>query len=147
MALDYHLKNIPWEDIMKKAIQLGYRSHQTSTCGLHVHVNRNALGNEVISKMLYIICQKDGSPYKSDSFSMKFRRFLKAKDLKHICFHDFRHINATIMLPLGISPKLAQQRLGHSSYQITMDIYSHVLKKVEKEAADKLDALFEKPSA
>lgn len=96
----------------------------------------------------YIVCQEDGSPYKSDSFSMKFRRFLKVNDLKHIRFHDLRHINATIMLSLGISPKVAQERLGHSSYQITMDIYSHVLKKVEKEAADKLDAaLFEKPSA
>ena len=40
-------------------------------------------------------------------------------------------------------PKVAQERLGHSSYQITMDIYSHVLKKVEKEGTDKLDdALF-----
>lgn len=96
----------------------------------------------------YIICQADGSPYKSDSFSLKFRRFLKANNLKHIRFHDLRHINATIMLSLGISPKVAQERLGHSSYQITMDIYSHVLKKVEKEAADKLDeALFDKPSA
>lgn len=96
----------------------------------------------------YIICQKDGSPYKSDSFTQKFRRFLEANDLKHLRFHDLRHINATIMLSLGISPKVAQERLGHSSYQVTMDIYSHVLKKVEKEAADKLDeALFDKPSA
>ena len=38
--------------------------------------------------------------------------------------------------------------MGHSSYQITMDIYSHVLKKVEQEAADKLEAaLFEQNPA
>ena len=91
----------------------------------------------------YIICQPDGSPYKSDSLSLKFRRFLKANNLKHIRFHDLRHINATIMLTSGISPKVAQERLGHSNYQITMDIYSHILKSVEKEAADKIDeALF-----
>ncbi|SHM12701.1 amidoligase family protein [Ruminococcus flavefaciens] len=60
MSLDYH-KQFQWEDIMKKAIYLGYRSHQTSTCGLHIHVNRNCLGEdrdtqeEVISRILYFV--------------------------------------------------------------------------------------------
>ena len=46
---------------MKKAIYLGYRSHQTSTCGLHVHVNRDCLGDnreeqdETISRILYFV--------------------------------------------------------------------------------------------
>ena len=46
---------------MKKAISLGYRSHQTSTCGLHIHVNRNSFGesreeqDEVISRILYFV--------------------------------------------------------------------------------------------
>ena len=60
MTLSYHEK-YNWEDIFKKAINLGYRSHQTSTCGLHIHVNRNAFGDnhtekeEVISKILFFI--------------------------------------------------------------------------------------------
>lgn len=60
MSLDYH-KQFQWGEIMKKAIYLGYRSHQTSTCGLHVHVNRNCLGesreeqDEVISRILYFV--------------------------------------------------------------------------------------------
>ncbi|MGN0605977.1 MAG: hypothetical protein ACI4JM_05600 [Oscillospiraceae bacterium] len=41
MTLDYH-KEYCWFDIMRKAVSLGYRSHQTSTCGLHIHVNRTA---------------------------------------------------------------------------------------------------------
>ena len=58
MTLDFH-KDFCWEDIMRKAISLGYRSHQTSTCGLHIHVNRDCLGEDrddqemVISKILY----------------------------------------------------------------------------------------------
>ncbi len=44
MTLEYH-KKYQWNDILKKAVNLGYRSHQTSTCGLHIHVNRNAFGD------------------------------------------------------------------------------------------------------
>jgi hypothetical protein len=46
---------------MRRAISLGYRSHQTSTCGLHIHVNRDCLGDthdeqdEVISRILFFI--------------------------------------------------------------------------------------------
>lgn len=46
---------------METAINLGYRSHQTSTCGLHVHVSRNGLGEkyeeqeDVISRIVYFI--------------------------------------------------------------------------------------------
>lgn len=60
MSLEYH-KTFCWEDIMKKAIYLGYRSHQTSTCGLHIHVNRNCFGEDreeqdvVIARILYFV--------------------------------------------------------------------------------------------
>ena len=74
----------------------------------------------------YIIIQTSkknyGKPFKSDSFSLKFRRFLKKNNLRHIRFHDLRHCNATLLLSLGVSPKIIQQRLRHSNYQITMDI-------------------------
>ena len=45
MTLSYH-KGFCWQEIMSKAISMGYRSHQTSTCGLHVHVNRSCLGDD-----------------------------------------------------------------------------------------------------
>lgn len=46
---------------MKKAIDMGYRSHQTSTCGFHIHVSRDCLGSsideqeETISRILYFV--------------------------------------------------------------------------------------------
>lgn len=61
MTLEYHMTHMPWESIVETAVDLGYRSHQTSTCRLHVHVNRKAFGcdrseqDEVISRILYII--------------------------------------------------------------------------------------------
>ena len=60
-TLDYHCNEFPWEDILHCAIRQGYRSHQTSTCGLHLHVNRTAFSDsqegqdEVISRILYFV--------------------------------------------------------------------------------------------
>lgn len=59
MTLEYHMKEMPWAKILQEAIHLGYTSHQASTCGLHVHVNRNAFGDTeetqdaVIARILY----------------------------------------------------------------------------------------------
>ena len=61
MTLDYHMNTIDWESLMHEAIRMGYRSHKTSTCGLHVHINRNAFGanqeeqEAVIEKVLYFV--------------------------------------------------------------------------------------------
>lgn len=60
MSLEYH-KQFCWQEIMNKAISMGYRSHQTSTCGLHIHLNRSCLGDTqdeqelVISHILYFV--------------------------------------------------------------------------------------------
>ena len=58
-SLNCHKYDFPWAEIMKRAVRLGYRSHNTSTCGLHVHIGRSALGNtyerqeDVISRILF----------------------------------------------------------------------------------------------
>ena len=61
MTHAYHTKEMNWKEILDKAIALGYRSHQTSTCGLHVHVSRSAFGKtqeeqeDVISRVVYLV--------------------------------------------------------------------------------------------
>ena len=44
MSLDYHTNNMNWLDVFEKAINMDYRSHNTSTCGLHIHCSRSAFG-------------------------------------------------------------------------------------------------------
>ena len=59
MTLNYHTEEMYWEDVLHEAVRLGYKSHMTSTCGLHVHVNRDAFGEtrdeqeRVIERILY----------------------------------------------------------------------------------------------
>jgi len=57
--------------------------------------------------------------------------------------HDLRHGAATYMLAQGVPMKVVQEVLGHSQMSITADTYSHVLPKLQREAADRLgDVLF-----
>jgi integrase len=63
------------------------------------------------------------------------RRALSKNKLPHIRFYDLRHANATMLLKQKISAKVASERLGHSTIGITLDLYSHVLKEVQEEAA------------
>ena len=45
-----HMQDFPWEQMMKKAVQLGYCSHQVGTCGLHVHISRKAFGASTLEQ-------------------------------------------------------------------------------------------------
>lgn len=99
---------------------------------------RNLLGKAYKNNEL-VTCSSDGSPINPATFSHTFARTLMKNNLTHIRFHDLRHSNATLMLKHNISPKVASERLGHSNISITLDIYSHVLKEMQEDAAQKLD--------
>ena len=59
-----------------------------------------------------------------------------------IRLHDARHTHASLMLKQGIHPKVIQERLGHSSIQITLDTYSHVALGLQEAAAKRFDDAF-----
>ena len=54
---------------------------------------------------------------------------------------SLRHSAATLMLALGVQPKVVQETLGHSRIAVTMDVYSHVLPHLQDEAAAKMHGL------
>ena len=61
MSLEYHQEEMPWPEVLRTARSLGYRSHQTQTCGLHVHVSRKSFGETeeeqefAIARILYFV--------------------------------------------------------------------------------------------
>ncbi len=76
-----------------------------------------------------------------NSLTHEFVRLLaKASDLPRIRFHDLRRTDAAHLLSNGVHPKVAQERLGHSSVGITLDLYSHVLPGMQEDAAARVDA-------
>jgi integrase len=70
-----------------------------------------------------------------------FYPLLERTELPRIRFHDLRHSTATLLLGLGIHPKVVSELLGHSQIGITLDLYSHVTVTMQRHAVDALEGL------
>jgi len=71
-----------------------------------------------------------------------FKPLLERAGLPNIRFHDLRHTHATLLLSKGVNPKVVQERLGHATVSITLDVYAHVIPSMQQDATDKLNSLF-----
>lgn len=100
---------------------------------LHEHVGTRSSG--------YVFVSTVGTPVRPRDLVTHFKETLTKAGLKEIRFHDLRHTCATIHLLFGTHPKVVQDILGHSTIQLTLDTYSHILPAMHKEAADRFNKL------
>lgn len=90
-----------------------------------------------------LICaREDGAPKQPRSLSHKFAEFVGRAGVPRVRFHDLRHSHATQLLAQGVHPKIVQERLGHSSIAITLDLYSHVSDTLQANAVARLDGAY-----
>ena len=62
-------------------------------------------------------------------------RLVRRLGLHGVRLHDARHTHASLMLAQNVHPKIVQERLGHSSISITLDLYSHAMPGLQAAAA------------
>jgi integrase len=86
------------------------------------------------------IVQADNLPHRA------FRQLLRGAGLPAIRLYDLRHSCASLLLAAGEHPKVVQERLGHSSIQLTLDTYSHVVPGMQERATERLEALLSAPT-
>ena len=80
-----------------------------------------------------------GRPYEQNYMRRVFKRILKKAELRDCKLHILRHTFASLLLSQGESPVYVKEQLGHSSIQITVDIYGHLIPGANKAAVNKLD--------
>jgi integrase len=90
----------------------------------------------------FIFCNELGKHIDTRTFEKYFKNLLKKANVEGINLHGLRHTFATRGLENGISPKVMQEILGHSTINLTMDTYTHVLPNVKKEAINLLKECF-----
>lgn len=68
-----------------------------------------------------------------------FLTALKKAGLPKIRFHDLRHAYGSLLIEQGENVKYIQSQLGHSSPMVTLNVYAHLMKTVNQEAACRLE--------
>ena len=93
----------------------------------------------------YVFTTGNGTLFSPRNIQRHFANTLVKLGLPKIRFHDLRHTFASIMLQLpNVHPKAVQEALGHSTISMTLDLYSHLIPSMQKDAAEKLDKVLRK---
>lgn len=88
-----------------------------------------------------VFTYENGEPLKPHYVTRLFEKLRQRADLPPMTFHGLRHQHASLQLAAGTPLAVVSKRLGHQSVAITADIYSHLLRSTEHEAANNAAAL------
>jgi len=103
-------------------------------------VDRELLGIALDNEDL-IFSDLEGKPLLPNTVTHAWIKLTRRIGLTGVRLHDARHTHASLLLKQGTHPKIVQERLGHSSIQITLDTYSHVAPGLQEAAAAGFDQL------
>jgi integrase len=84
---------------------------------------------------------ENGEALHPDWVSRRFARLVELSGLPPVRLHDLRHLAATLSLLAGNDIKVVQEKLGHSSRQITSDTYTSVLPEMMRAEAESVMAV------
>ncbi|GAI95336.1 unnamed protein product [marine sediment metagenome] len=86
-----------------------------------------------------VFCKYNGKPLLPNTVTHNWIKLARRAGLNGIRLHDARHTHASLILKQGVHPKIVQERLGHTSIQVTLDTYSHVAPGLQQIAAETFD--------
>lgn len=95
-------------------------------------INGNPVGSSTFTTMMSRIVARINKDKVVSSIDGKYEEF------EHCYMHSLRHTFATRCIEKGIQPKTLQKILGHSTIQVTMDLYVHV---TDEHLADEIEKL------
>jgi integrase len=117
-----------------------------ATSVLREHKEKQSLERAMLGKQLtdddLVFSDTDGKPLLPNTVTHNWIKLVRRTGIKPIRLHDARHSHASSMLKQGTHPKVVQERLGHASIQVTLDIYSHVTPGLQEAAAARFDQAF-----
>lgn len=80
----------------------------------------------------FIFLSRKGEPVKNSTYDTALFKICDKVGIDRFSMHVLRHTFATRCIEAGMKPKTLQKLLGHSSIQITMNLYVHVTEDEKK---------------
>jgi integrase len=93
----------------------------------------------------FVFTSRYGARIVIEELTRELNNALELAKLPHMRFHDLRHSTASLLLAKGVPMKIVQEILGHANFQITGDLYTHVLPSQLREAMQTMNDIFAKP--
>lgn len=84
-----------------------------------------------------------GTPVDPDNFLRTFARWCRDAEVPTVRLHDLRHTCVSMLLTLGVNPRVVMEIVGHTASEMTMNVYAHVAVDEQRSALDKLDGLYD----
>ena len=111
---------------------------------LRIHlVRRETLSQKPSWKESGLVFTTDlGTPISPRNLVRHFKSKIDEAGLPDIRFHDLRHGTASLLLERNVHPKLVSELLGHSSVNLTLNTYSHIINPMNKVVSDQIDDMF-----
>lgn len=81
-------------------------------------------------------------PMSSKMIYYHFSAILQRNNLKHMSFHDLRHLNASMMAVLQIPDKYAQERGGWKTDRVMKKVYTHTFSRERQEVDNRIGDYF-----
>jgi integrase len=94
-----------------------------------------------------VFASREGTMRDEANLRHVFYRALEKGKMRRIRFHDLRHTFASLLIQQGESLAYVKEQMGHSSIQVTVDVYGHLVPGGNRAAVDRLDDDTTQPSA
>ncbi|MEK3882376.1 tyrosine-type recombinase/integrase [Paenibacillus sp. PL2-23] len=91
----------------------------------------------------FVFTHDNGYPLVYKHIANRMERVMRKTNIhKHATSHIFRHTHVSMMAEAGVDLATIMARVGHDDPKTTLQIYTHVTKKMEKNATQKVKIVF-----
>jgi integrase len=117
------VRTLPLPNVILEALSTRLAAHPAGSAGL-------------------VFTDAQGRPWRRNRWYERWRRAVAGADAPPgTGFHELRHYFASLLISQGASIKTVQQRLGHASAMVTLDIYGHLWPDADNQTRQAVDAV------